>query len=163
MEMGGASAGAASAGTAAAVAAVDLGASGGRVMVGQVGHGQLDLHEAHRLANTPVRALGTLHWDILGLYRGMLDGLGAAARAFDLASGGIDSGGGDYGLLDAGGALLGNPVHYRDTRTDSMVGDVLAKIPAADLYAVTGIQEMTINTIYQLAAAARTPQLAAAR
>ena len=147
----------------AAVAAVDLGASGGRVMVGQVGHGQLDLHEAHRFANTPVRVLGTLHWDILGLYRGMLDGLGAAARAFDLASVGIDSWGVDYGLLDAGGALLGNPVHYRDTRTDGVVGEVLAKVPAADLYAVTGIQQMPINTIYQLAAAARTPQLAAAR
>jgi rhamnulokinase len=161
MGMGGASAGAAPAG--AAVAAVDLGASGGRVMVGQVGHGQLDLHEAHRFANTPVRVLGTLHWDILGLYRGMLDGLGAAARAFDLASVGIDSWGVDYGLLDAGGALLGNPVHYRDTRTDGVVGEVLAKIPAADLYAVTGIQQLPINTIYQLAAAARTPQLAAAR
>ena len=160
--MGGAPAGAAPAG-AAAVAAVDLGASGGRVMVGQVGHGQLDLHEAHRFANTPVRVLGTLHWDILGLYRGMLDGLGAAARAFDLASVGIDSWGVDYGLLDAAGALLGNPVHYRDTRTDGVVGEVLAKIPAADLYAVTGIQQLPINTIYQLAAAARTPQLAAAR
>jgi rhamnulokinase len=151
-----------------AVAAVDLGASGGRVMVGQVsagrgGAGQLDLHEAHRFPNTPVRVLGTLHWDILGLYRGTLDGLGAAARTFDVASVGIDSWGVDYGLLDAGGALLGNPVHYRDARTDGMVEEVLAKIPAADLYAVTGVQQMPINTIYQLAAAARTPQLAAAR
>src|ERR1700722_6610883 len=161
MTMGTASAGTAAGG--AAVAAVDLGASGGRVMVGQVGHGQLDLHEAHRFANTPVRVLGTLHWDILGLYRGMLDGLGAAARAFSLASVGIDSWGVDYGLLDAEGALLGNPVHYRDTRTDGAVDEVLAKVPAADLYAVTGIQQMSINTIYQLAAAARTPQLAAAR
>ena len=150
-----------------AVAAVDLGASGGRVMVGQVGAGpgggQLDLHEAHRFPNTPVRVLGTLHWDILGLYRGMLDGLGAAARSFGLASVGIDSWGVDYGLLGADGALLGNPVHYRDSRTEAVVDDVLAKVPAADLYAVTGIQQMPINTIYQLAAAARTPQLAAAR
>ena len=159
-------AGTAVAGTA--VAAVDLGASGGRVMVGQVSAGhhgadQLDLHEAHRFANTPVQVLGTLHWDILGLYRGMLDGLGAAARSFELASAGIDSWGVDYGLLGAGGALLGNPVHYRDRRTDGVVGDVLAKIPAADLYAVTGVQQLPINTIYQLAAEARTPQLAAAR
>jgi rhamnulokinase len=158
--------GAAAAGTA--VAAVDLGASGGRVMVGQVslgraGTGRLELHEAHRFPNTPVRVLGTLHWDILRLYRGMLDGLGAAARSFDLASTGIDSWGVDYGLLDADGALLGNPVHYRDSRTDGVVDEVLAKVPAADLYAVTGIQQMPINTIYQLAAAARTPQLAAAR
>ena len=164
--MGAASAGTA-AGGAAAVAAVDLGASGGRVMVGQVSTGrggdQLELHEVHRFPNTPVRVLGTLHWDILGLYRGMLDGLGAAARSFGLASAGIDSWGVDYGLLDAGGALLGNPVHYRDSRTDGVVDDVLAKVPAADLYAVTGVQQMPINTIYQLAAEARTRPLAAAR
>ena len=164
--MGAASAGTA-AGGAAAVAAVDLGASGGRVMVGQVSTGrggdQLELHEVHRFPNTPVRVLGTLHWDILGLYRGVLDGLGAAARSFGLASAGIDSWGVDYGLLDAGGALLGNPVHYRDSRTDGVVDDVLAKVPAADLYAVTGVQQMPINTIYQLAAEARTRPLAAAR
>src|SRR5580693_666253 len=164
--MGAASAGTASGG-AAAVAAVDLGASGGRVMAGQVSTGrggdQLELHEVHRFPNTPVRVLGTLHWDILGLYRGVLDGLGAAARSFELASAGIDSWGVDYGLLDAGGALLGNPVHYRDSRTDGVVDDVLAQVPAADLYAVTGVQQMPINTIYQLAAEARTRPLAAAR
>ena len=93
----------------------------------------------------------------------MLDGLGTAARSFELASVGIDSWGVDYGLLDADGALLGNPVHYRDSRTDGVVDDVLAKVPAADLYAVTGVQQMPINTIYQLAAEARTRQLAAAR
>jgi len=75
---GAGSTGAAAAGAAAAVAAVDLGASGGRVMIGQVGRGQLDLHEAHRFPNTPVRVLGTLHWDILALYRNALEGLRAA-------------------------------------------------------------------------------------
>jgi rhamnulokinase len=145
------------------VAAVDLGASGGRVMVGQVGARQLDLHEAHRFPNVPVRVLGTLHWDILRLYRGVLDGLRAAARTFDLASLGIDGWGVDYGLLDSSGALLGNPVHYRDARTEGMVEEVLARIPAAELYAATGVQQLPINTIYQLAAAARTTQLSAAR
>ena len=147
----------------AAVAAVDLGASGGRVMVGQVSADQLELHEVHRFPNTPVRVLGTLHWDILSLYREMLDGLGTAARSFELASAGIDSWGVDYGLLGADGALLGNPVHYRDSRTDGVVDDMLAKVPAADLYAVTGVQQMPINTIYQLGAEARTRQLASAR
>src|SRR5258708_9444858 len=89
-------AGAGSTGAAAAVAAVDLGASGGRVMVGLVGRGQLDLHEAHRFPNTPVRGLGTLHWDILGLYRGMLDGLGAAAPGLHLGRVGIRSWGVDH-------------------------------------------------------------------
>jgi rhamnulokinase len=146
-----------------AVAAADLGASGGRVMVGQVGARHLILHEAHRFPNIPVRVLGTLHWDILRLYQGVLDGLRAAARAFDLASLGIDSWGVDYGLLDSSGALLGNPVHYRDARTDGVAEDMLSRIPAAGMYATTGVQQLPINTIYQLAAAARTPQLAAAR
>ena len=103
--------------TGPAVAAVDLGASGGRVMAGTVGPGELELHEAHRFGNGPVSALGTLHWDILRLYGDILAGLRAAAGEFELASVGIDSWGVDYGLLDSGGALLGNPVHYRDART----------------------------------------------
>ncbi len=80
-----------------------------------------------------------------------------------MASLGIDSWGVDYGLLDDGGALLGNPVHYRDARTEGMAGQVLGRVPAAELYAITGIQQLPLNTIYQLAAAAGTPQLAAAR
>jgi len=132
-------------------------------MAGRVGPGLLELAAAHRFANVPVSVLGTLHWDILRLYAGVLDGLRAAARDVELASVGIDSWGVDYGLLDAGGALIANPVHYRDARTDGISGHVLGRVPAAELYAVTGIQQLPINTIYQLAAAAGTPQLQAAR
>ncbi|HEY2521807.1 MAG TPA: rhamnulokinase family protein [Streptosporangiaceae bacterium] len=150
---------------ATAVAAVDLGASSGRVMLARVGPGQLTLDEVHRFPNEPVRVAGTLHWDILRLYGDVLDGLGrAAAAAGDRLGGvGIDSWGVDYGLLDESGALLGNPVHYRDGRTDGVPEQVWARVPEADLYAVTGIQQLPFNTIYQLAAAAGTPQLAAAR
>jgi rhamnulokinase len=112
-----------------------------------------------RFPNEPVRAGGTLHWDILGLYRSVCSGLAAAASAFSLASAGIDTWGVDYGLLDAAGALVGNPVHYRDSRTDG----VTVPVPAETLYAVSGIQHLPINTIYQLAAAAGTPALSAAR
>ena len=128
-------------------------------MAGRAGPGVLELHEAHRFPNIPVSAGGTLHWDILRLYREVLDGLAAAARGGELASAGIDSWGVDYGLLDSAGALLGNPVHYRDGRTEGALDRVLARIPAAELYAVTGVQLMPINTICQLTAAAGTPQL----
>jgi rhamnulokinase len=147
----------------AAVAAVDLGASGGRVMVGAVGPGQLTLHEAHRFPNVPVTAAGTLHWDILWLHGEILAGLHAASGEFDLASAGIDSWGVDYGLLDGTGALLGNPVHYRDARTAGAAERVLALVPARGMYQVTGTQQLPFNTIYQLAAAAGTPQFDAAR
>ena len=145
--------------TAVTVAAVDLGASGGRVITGQVGGRTLRLAEAHRFGNEPVRVLGTLQWDILRLYADVLAGLRAAARAADLASIGIDSWGVDYGLLGADGALLGNPVHYRDARTKGVADEVAARIGAAELYVVTGIQQLPFNTIYQLTAAARAGQL----
>ena len=63
------------------VAAVDLGASSGRVMLARVGAGRLELEEAHRFPNEPVEIRGTLHWDVLALHRGVLDGLRAAGRA----------------------------------------------------------------------------------
>jgi rhamnulokinase len=146
-------------GGAVVVAGVDLGASGGRVIAARVTSAGAELREVSRFANDPVRARGTLHWDILALHASVMAGLIAAAAAFPLASAGIDSWGVDYGLLDSAGALIGNPVHYRDARTDG----VTAPVPFADLYAVTGIQHLPFNTIHQLAAASGTPALAAAR
>ncbi|GGS23699.1 carbohydrate kinase [Streptomyces aureoverticillatus] len=140
-------------------AAVDLGASSGRVMVGRVGPDTLDLAEAHRFPNRPVRLAEGLRWDVLGLYAGILDGLRAAGRVDSI---GIDSWGVDYGLLDADGHLLGNPVHYRDTRTEGMAQKAWATIPARRLYAETGIQDTPINTLYQLLAAQGEAQLASA-
>ena len=141
--------------TQTTVAAADLGASSGRVMTGRVGADRLELREVHRFPNRPVAVLGTLHWDILRLYADLLDGLAAAARDGKLASIGIDSWGVDYGLIGAGGALLGNPVHYRDARTSGVLDQVLAAVPAAELYAVTGVQLLQINTVCQLVAASR--------
>ncbi|MEV6367921.1 rhamnulokinase family protein [Micromonospora musae] len=142
------------------VAAVDLGASSGRVMVGRVGPDGLDLTEVHRFANEPVRLAGTLHWDILALARGVLDGLRAAGP---VTSVGVDSWAVDYGLLDASGALLGNPVHYRDARTDGVAERLATRLGRERLYATTGLQQLPFNTIYQLAAARGTPQLDVAR
>jgi rhamnulokinase len=140
-------------------AAVDLGASSGRVMVGRVGPESLDLTEAHRFPNRPVRIPEGLRWDILSLYAGVLDGLRAAGQVDSV---GIDSWAVDYGLLDADGALIGNPVHYRDARTEGVAEKVWATVPAAELYAATGLQYAPFNTLYQLTAARSAGQLASA-
>jgi rhamnulokinase len=137
-----------------AFAAVDLGASSGRVMVGRVEPGSLALEQVNRFVNEPVRVGGTLHWDILSLFRGALDGLRTAGPVRSI---GIDSWAVDYGLLDASGALLGNPVHYRDARTDGVAERVAKLVPEDRLYAMTGLQKLPFNTIYQLVAAAGTP------
>jgi rhamnulokinase len=141
------------------VAAVDLGASNGRVMLGRVGLRSLQVLEVHRFVNGPVRVGPTLHWDVLGLYREVLAGLSTAAHAHDLAGIGIDSWAVDYGLLDATGALLGNPVHYRDNRTAGVLERVLNTVSADELYAVTGLQQLPFNTIYQLVSALGSAQL----
>ncbi|WP_049575240.1 rhamnulokinase [Nonomuraea sp. SBT364] len=109
-------------------------------MRADVSAGRIELAEVHRFPNRPVRVSGTLHWDILGLYRGVLDGLRAAGPAESL---GIDSWAVDYGLLDPAGRLIGNPVHYRDGRT----ADVTERV---DPYGVTGLQFLPFNTVNQL-------------
>ncbi|MFY9892058.1 MAG: FGGY family carbohydrate kinase, partial [Streptosporangiaceae bacterium] len=141
------------------VAAADLGASGGRVMVGVVSRDRLEIRAVHRFGNAPVPVAGRLYTDILRLHAEVLAGLRAAGQGGALASVGIDGWGVDYGLLDAAGALIGNPVHYRDARTEH----VRLSMPAAEIYAITGIQQLPINTLCQLTAAAGSPELAAAR
>lgn len=142
------------------VAAVDLGASSGRIMVGQVAPNELDLVEVHRFPNDPVRLPDGLHWDILRLYHEVLVGLREATRATEgLVSIGVDSWGVDYGLLDQASTLLGNPYHYRDGRSVAAVDTVHQIIRPVDLYARTGLQFLPINTIYQLASARGTSLL----
>lgn len=134
-------------------AAVDLGASSGRVILAEVGPNRVDLTEVHRFTNRPVRVGGTLYWDILGLYQGVLDGLRAASALGGRLDGiGIDSWAVDYGLLDGDGRLLGNPVHYRDTRTEKAVERALGLVSAQRLYATTGIAFQQFNTMFQLVA-----------
>jgi rhamnulokinase len=129
-------------------------------MTARVGPGSVELREVHRFPNRPVRTGGSLHWDVLALYRGVLDGL---REAGPVASVGVDSWAVDYGLLDADGALLGNPVHYRDARTEGMAARLSEALSPRELYARTGLQYLPFNTVYQLLAARDSAQLAAAR
>ena len=149
-------------GTAVRVAAVDLGATSGRIMAGTVGSDSLHLEEVHRFGNGGVRARGSLFWDVLGIHREMLTGLRKVAATGGLQGIGIDSWAIDYGLLDRDGVLLGNPYSHRDSRTDGVLEQVANKIDPSELYAVTGIQQLPFNTLYQLVAAGGTAALEAA-
>jgi rhamnulokinase len=133
-------------------AAVDLGASGGRVMRGVVDGADIQLHPVHRFQNGPVEIDGHLRWNLTGMYREILAGL---ARVPDAISIGIDTWGVDYALLDAAGSLIAEPIAYRDDRTTKVIDDVHARIPRDELFAITGVQFLPFNTIYQLAAERR--------
>jgi rhamnulokinase len=136
------------------MAAVDIGAQSGRVALGHFDGERLELVELHRFPNVPVRAHGTLYWDVLRLYEGVLEGLRVAGREAGgrVDSVGIDTWGVDYGLLDRAGRLLSNPVHHRDGRHEHGVAPVLERVPARELYERTGIQLLPINTVFQLGA-----------
>lgn len=142
------------------VLAVDLGAESGRVMAITFDGASLALEELHRFANTPVNLRGTLHWDFLRLWHDIQHGL-ERGRERQPASLGVDTWGVDFALLDEQGNLLGNPVHYRDTRTEGMMAAVFARVPRAQVFAHTGIQFIPINTLYQLMSLVerRSPQL----
>lgn len=131
------------------LAAVDLGASSGRVMAAHVEGNRIRLAEAARFPNRAVPVRGRLHWDVLGLWSGILEGLRAVG---DAAAVGVDSWAVDYGLIDADGRLLGNPVCYRDARNAPARDRLLAALDPADLFARTGVQHQPFNTVFQLAA-----------
>ena len=147
--------------------AIDMGASSGRVMLGQWDGQQFDLRELHRFPNGPVQVMGHLHWDVLRLWQEIKTGITQYAAQYDepLAGIGIDTWAVDFGLLDGAGRLLGNPYNYRDKRTDGMPEWVDERVSPQKLYEQTGIQRLPINTLYQLAGMKhlRDPQLDAAQ
>jgi rhamnulokinase len=132
--------------------AIDLGASSGRLVAGVFDGARLRLSEIHRFANGPVAAGGHLYWDLLALWQNVGQALRAAAAADlgPIASLGVDTWGVDFALLGRGDELLGNPVHYRDPRTDGILERALAVVPREEIFAQTGLQFMQFNTLYQL-------------
>jgi rhamnulokinase len=132
--------------------AIDLGAESGRAILGTLDQEQLTLTEVHRFGNDPVRLPDGLHWDILRLWSEIKTALRIAAhkQGLTLSGIGIDTWGVDYGLLDRAGALIGNPYHYRDSRTDGLVDEVFKRLPREQIFDLTGIQFMQLNTLYQL-------------
>src|SRR5581483_11900730 len=131
--------------------ALDLGAESGRAMLAELAQHRLALTEIHRFPNIPVRLPSGLYWDTLRLFHEICEALRAAAAQNNELDGiGVDTWGVDFALLDASGALLDNPRHYRDTRTHGTFGRVFAKVPREEIFRQTGIQFMEINSLYQL-------------
>ena len=130
--------------------AVDLGAESGRVVEGRFDGATLALDVAHRFANLPARTGNGFHWDVLRLWNDICDGLSRVEG--DVAGVGVDTWGVDFGLLDAGDELIGNPVHYRDARHAPYMEIAARTMSESQMYARTGLQFLPFNTLYQLLA-----------
>lgn len=136
--------------------AIDLGAESGRTVLGKLNNGRLAITETYRFPIAPVQLPNGLYWDLLRLWTEIKTGITATLKdGLQLDSLGVDTWGVDFALLDKNGALLGNPYHYRDSRTDGMLEEAFKRMPRADIFFSTGIQFMQINTLCQLLAMSR--------
>ena len=133
----------------ATVLAFDLGASSGRAIRGVYDSGSFSWEELHRFENNPAEKDGHFRWNFGELMREIRVGIDKAG-AFDSVA--FDTWGVDFGLLDASGRLLADPVHYRDGRTDGILGEALRTMDGETLYGETGTQLLQINTLFQLLA-----------
>ena len=131
------------------VLAFDFGASSGRAILAEYRDGDLRCQEVHRFDNQPRQSEGHFRWNFAELMANVYLGM---EKAGPLESVGFDTWGVDFGLLDEGGRLLGDPVHYRDSRIEGMVELARRILPEEQLYAATGNQIMPINTLFQLLA-----------
>ena len=133
--------------------AVDIGASSGRHILGWLQDGQLHMEEIYRFPNGAIQVDGTLCWDHQTLVRHLIQGLHACREKGKIPSYmAIDTWGVDYALLDEKGSLTGALIAYRDDRTARMDAEVRKKVSDEELYARTGIQKLSFNTVYQLMA-----------
>ena len=131
--------------------AIDFGGGSGRVIAGYTSNGELCLDTIYRFQNRQVRLGGHIYWDFLSLFEDMKRGIRMAVeKGYKINSIGIDTWGVDFGLIDKNGNLLGNPLCYRDSRTDGMPEKVFEIIDPSKHYSVSGTQVMSINTMFQL-------------
>jgi rhamnulokinase len=132
--------------------AFDMGAESGRAILGQFDGSRLQLVDVHRFINQPVYLPDGMHWDALRMLTEIKRGLCQVVQNYGAPPDGlgIDTWGVDFGLLDAQGVLIGNPYHYRDSRTDGMLEEAFKGVPRAEIFNQTGIQFMQLNSLYQL-------------
>ncbi len=131
--------------------ALDLGAESGRGELVTLRDGKVHMEEVHRFRNRPVRLGGTLHWDFPYLFGEVLEAIRACRqRGVKLSGLSVDTWGVDFGLLGADGALLGNPVHYRDGRTEGIHEYSDPIMSRDDIFAATAYEPWAISSLFQL-------------
>lgn len=128
----------------------DCGNSSIRTVVGSFDGEQLVLEVIAQVPNREYRGIGYDHWDILAIFHELLKGMKTACDTYpDIESFGISTWGIDFGLLGPSGELLGNPLCYRNRHGgEGMKG--LSSEELDTLFNATGIQNLPMNTLYQL-------------
>lgn len=133
--------------------AIDIGASSGRHMLGHIEDGKMQLEEIYRFENGMANEDGKLLWDTKRLFAEIVKGMKECTKIGKVPeSMSVDTWAVDYVLLDEQDQVIGDTYGYRDSRTNGCDEEVYKLIAEKDLYARTGIQKQSFNTIYQLMA-----------
>jgi len=132
----------------------DLGAESGRCVVAVLKDKKIILNEVHRFTTHNIKYPGGFHWDILAIYKEIVEGLRKANKEFGshFDGIGIDTWGADYVLIDPENRIMSYPYHYRDERTDAIMEEAFDIVPKEVLYRNTGISFTQFNTLFQLLA-----------
>ena len=146
--------------------ALDLGAESGRAILGTLDKGKITLSEEHRFLTGPenlptmypdrvpelLDGDNSLVWDFIRFWHEIKEGIRIASRKGKLEAVGVDTWGVDFALLDKNGLLIASPYNYRDSRTNGMLKEAFSRLPKETIYEITGIQFMSLNSLYQLLA-----------
>lgn len=136
--------------------AFDCGATSGRAILGTFSQGSFSTEEVYRFPNSPVTLDGKMYWDVESMYGRFIDCLTTLGqKGVTLDSIGIDTWGVDFGCITPDGRLAAMPRAYRDPYTRGIPDELFKVVPRSELYALTGIQIMDFNTIFQLYAQSR--------
>ena len=113
------------------------------------------MEEVYRFPNQTLEIGGKYYWNVYSIYEHLLKCLTELGkRHIPLDSIGIDTWGVDFGCIGHDGTLLGLPRAYRDPYTEGIPEKFFQKVPREQLYALTGIQIMNFNSIFQMFAQA---------
>lgn len=130
--------------------AIDLGAESGRGILGEFNGEKISIRQLHRFPTHSAGLHSHIYWDVLAIFSEIKKIISEACKEGEIAGIGVTTWGVDYGLLGASDLLIANPFHYRDRRTDGIPEEVFGIVPREKIFEETGIQFMSLNTLYQL-------------
>lgn len=131
--------------------AVDIGASSGRHILGEIKNGKIITEEVYRFENGMINSDEGLLWDINSLTENVISGIEKCKELGKIPETvAIDTWGVDYVLLDKNKKEIMPAFAYRNSRTAGVPEKVFSIMSKEEIYKKTGIQKQDYNTIYQL-------------